>query len=69
MHGRPSRDDSLERAQLFMRLCAEGVRFDVAAASARVKPQRALRLLSDPAARASLLLQEACPDSRAAEAA
>lgn len=46
--GRPRASESERRRQRFVALVAEGVAFDVAAELARIKPQRALALLSQP---------------------
>ena len=46
--GRPSADEQARRTDVFLRLAAGGARLDVAARDARVKPDRALRIVSDP---------------------
>lgn len=56
-HGRPNRHESDRRRREFLRLVANGIPFDEAASLARVKPERALKLLSHPDVRA--LLSEA----------
>lgn len=48
MPGRPSRDETRERTARFLRLCAQGLPYDEAAERARVKPTRALRIVSEP---------------------
>ncbi len=45
--GRPSKHDQRARTARFLALCATGMRYDLAARQAGVKPERALRLVSD----------------------
>jgi len=45
--GRPTRHDQRARTARFLTLCAAGMRYDLAAQQAGVKPARALRLVSD----------------------
>lgn len=47
-NGRPSRDESERRRQHFVALVAGGAPFDEAAEQARIKPERALAILSQP---------------------
>jgi hypothetical protein len=46
--GRPSPAESDRRRREFLRLVAEGVPFDEAAKQSRIKPLRALAILSHP---------------------
>lgn len=45
--GRPSKHEQRRRTARFLALAAAGMRLDLAAAQAGVKPERALRLVSD----------------------
>lgn len=45
--GRPSKHETRARTARFLALCAAGMRYDLAARQAGVKPERALRLVSD----------------------
>lgn len=45
--GRPSKHEQRRRTATFLALCATGMRYDLAARQAGVKPERALRLVSD----------------------
>lgn len=45
--GRPSKHEQRRRTATFLRLCATGMRYDLAARQAGVKPERALRIVSD----------------------
>lgn len=46
--GRPSKLEQQRRTARFIALAAAGVRLDLAARQAGVKPERALRIVSDP---------------------
>jgi len=48
MTGRPRAAESERRRREFLRLVAAGADFDAAAREARIKPARALKLLSHP---------------------
>ena len=52
--GRPAKPDTQRRTARFLSLAIDGVRLDVAAHMAGVKPERALRILSDPGVLASV---------------
>ena len=45
--GRPTKHEQRRRTATFLALCATGMRYDLAARQAGVKPERALRLVSD----------------------
>ena len=52
--GRPDAQESARRRRKFIRLIVEGEDFAEAARAARIKPERALKLLSHPDVRALL---------------
>jgi hypothetical protein len=57
--GRPTRTESDRRRHEFLRLIAAGKSGDIAAEQARIKPERALAILTHPHGREALLAAKA----------